>query len=206
MARNFTNSHGNLLFGPIQVNTIYGFVLTACSFNWLDCISTEPRLYAKSLSAPLNLGALNLTLINSSAVQLDWDAPESPNDFSLFYTVFRRDTCLGDDLSIGEFNSSARGNDSWSCLPQPDSCVANRTHTCCGGVAVEQKYGFECCDGNYQPKPFETPTVCCGGRFYKLTQNYQCCAGFFYAHVPPGQVCCSNLDNPNDSEIRYLVL
>lgn len=193
VAHNFTNPNGNFLFGPIQENKIYGFVLTACSFVLtIDCISSQSIFYAKTIAAPQNLTKLSLSLYNSSNVALTWDVPESPNAFSLLYSILRRDSCLETwSLAGGQHLTSSSS-----------SCQVNQTHLCCDGVYFEQKYGFECCDGNYIPKPFDTPTICCGGQFYRVTADYQCCARLYYVYVPPGQICCSNLDDLESSEIR----
>jgi hypothetical protein len=206
-SRQFTNSHGSFIFGPIDANLIYMATLTACSPIKLlntslendDCIKSQSFYFSKSTQPPQNLSLLtfvldpitnNSSLLAPPTIHLEWDLPEFPNSYMIAYTVLRRDLCFDEDD-----NASRCENE----VVRSKGGVV-----CCDGLRYEEKYGYECCQGNYLPKPFNFSSVCCGGRFYEAIIDYQCCAGLYYVHVPFGQICCGNRPSgPNSTEIRY---
>jgi hypothetical protein len=185
-SKNFSKPNGVFIFGPIKPNLIYSIILRICSNDFTDCFSSWPKFFSETTAMPENLTRLEITASNSTNIRLKWDIPEQPNSFSIQYLVFRRLTCF-------------------ETIFESSNCSDNKTHVCCSGVKVERKHGFECCDGNYVPKPIEYETVCCGGRFYRSMVDHRCCAGLYYVYVPIGHVCCSNLQEAMNKEIRLSI-
>ncbi len=192
-SKKITQPRGLIRFESIFLNVIYGVYVKACFlplknsshhlmapsiFTEFNCIDSVPSLYSLSSAPPQNISDMNVTYLNSSLVQLNWQTPLIPNGYLLDYLIFRRGACFYDFKELEE-------------CP-----VTEREKVCCKGVFYDKKVGFECCDSAYLDTRVlygyaNFSLTCCGGKFYRTIRNYECCGNLFYVSVPPGQICCS---------------
>lgn len=201
-SRNFVNSNGFFIFSSLNANLVYIFELVACVANQTVpvCIKSDPFVYSRSTKAPENLAHLRLHALNSSAIELDWKTPQYPNAYFLDYLIYRRESCFQDDQEDERDNTTLISEN--ICRSANDS---QSDYVCCDGLYYEKKYGYECCAGNYLPRPFNHSTVCCGGKFVAQVDGYQCCGDFFYVYVPAGQRCCVSSAGYVESEVRVTI-
>ena len=226
--KKFTNSFGFKIMGPITENKLYSIVLIACSSNntklpyekypdlFLEknCIQSQAQSYSLTIRAPENITDLSLSALNYSSIKIEWGLPKNPNDFRLNYLIFRRETCdintdttfnnnLIESLHLTTTTTNNPFNNEDEYYEDSSQEDENDITICCEGTCYEKKYGYDCCDNNYLPRPFNYSTVCCGGKFVKELKDFQCCANLFYLYVPTGSVCCKT-ESFNKNEINEI--
>lgn len=179
-------SSGSFPLARLDSNNIYVFIVTACSlsnkpveltildlFIMNNCIYSEPSYYSITTQPPSGLTDLTFVPLNSTAIKVLMDVPKLPNDYRLFYLIFRRETCqyYDQDESESAVNNDGTisckrksgdelgyviGNGNKCCGQYPFFDSSNSSQSCCYARLYNKKYplSFE-----YEPSVQESQIV-----------------------------------------------
>jgi hypothetical protein len=107
---NVTESSGQIIYGPLEIDFGYVIAVRACDQAAGDCVKSEDVLYSLGSLPPQELSDIQFTSVSSQLVGMEWKSPGQPNDYFVSYQVYRRLAC--------DETTDAGGNET-----SADSCV-----------------------------------------------------------------------------------
>ncbi|XP_074661048.1 usherin-like [Tubulanus polymorphus] len=184
---------GSLVIDKLKPYTVYNIRIEVCTI--FACVESNATKGVTLEDIAREIGSPNLSVRNSTAIEIAWTQPKRPNGIIKHYEIHRKT----------QIQCSKRPTP--TALPMKKICTYiecgaleslcgtqcfTGTKTCCQDVLYDNKPNHECCGTAYIPKKSSPDDICCGGRFYKKIVNYQCCSDK-YVEVLPGQICCPDL-------------